>query len=103
MWKVSWDRVRPALCSYWVVQSEDEDGRLGELVVAGGDAGHPLHAARVPELQLELPLLGAVHLAVVIQSHRGLAVCGRGEGVTHEPPKQGGLSNPELTAQDHFL
>ena len=86
-----------------IIKSEDKDCRLRVLVVTGGNAGDPLHASSVPELQLELPLLAAVHLAVVIQPHRGLAVCGRGEGVTHEPPEQGGLSNPELTAQDHFL
>ena len=86
-----------------IVKSEDQDRCLRVLVVAGGDAGHPLHAARVPELQLEVPLPGAVDLAVVVQPHRGLAVCGRGEGVTHEPPEQGGLAHPELATQDHFL
>ncbi len=37
----------------WVVEGEDEDGGLGVLVVAGGDAGHALHAARVPKLELQ--------------------------------------------------
>ena len=87
----------------WIIKSEDKDCRLRVLVVAGGDARHPLHAARVPELQLEFPLLAAVHLAVVVQPHRGLAVCGRGEGVAHEPPKQGGLAYTKLAAQDYFL
>ena len=86
-----------------IIKSEDKDCRLRVFVVAGGDARHPLHAARVPELQLEFPLLAAVHLAVVVQPHRGLAVCGRGEGVAHEPPKQGGLTNTKLAAQDYFL
>ena len=36
-----------------VVEGEDEDGGLGVLVVAGGDAGHALHAAGVPKLELQ--------------------------------------------------
>ena len=87
----------------WIIKSEDKDGRLRVFVVAGGDAGHPLHAPRVPELQLELPLLRAVHPAVVVKPHRGLAVSGRGEGVAHEPPEQRGFPHTVLTAQDHLL
>ena len=63
----------------------------------------PAPCPRVPELQLELPLLRAVHPAVVVQPHRGLAVSGRGEGVAHEPPEQRGFPHTVLTAQDHLL
>ena len=35
-----------------VVQREHQDGRLGELEVAGGDGGDPLQTARVPQLEL---------------------------------------------------
>ena len=86
-----------------IIKSEDKYGRLRVLVVAGGNARHPLHTARVPELQLEFPLLAAVHLAVVVQSHSGLPVCGRGEGVAHKPPEQGRLADPKLATQDYFL
>ena len=86
-----------------VVQGEHQDGGLGVLVVAGGDAGHPLHPPGVPQLELHLLLLDAEHLAVVVQPYRGLPVRGAGEGVTHEPPEQGGLSYPVLPTEDHFL
>ena len=57
-----------------VVQGEDQYGGLGVFVVAGGDAGHSLHAPGVPQLQLHLLLLDTEHFAVMIQAYRGLPV-----------------------------
>ena len=50
-----------------VVQREYEDGRLGELEVAGGDGGDPLEAARVP--QLELGGTGRQNFSTDISTH----------------------------------
>ena len=86
-----------------IVQGEHEDGGLRVLVVAGGDAGHPLHAARVPQLQLHLLLAGSEDLAVVVQSYRRLPVSRAGEGVAHEPSEQGGLANPVLATENDLL
>ena len=34
----------------WIVQGKDQDGGLGIFVVAGRNAGNPLHATGVPQL-----------------------------------------------------
>ena len=34
----------------WIVQGKDQDGGLWIFVVAGRDAGNPLHATGVPQL-----------------------------------------------------
>ena len=86
-----------------VVQGEHQYGGLGVLVVAGGHAGHSLHAPGVPQLQLHLLLLDTEDFAVMIKSYRGLSVRGAGKGVTHKPPEQGGLPNTVLPTEDHFL
>ena len=66
------DNVQQVLAEHvegvWVVEGEDEDGRLGVLVVAGRDGGHALHAASVPKLQLQGALAKLVDLAVVVKA-----------------------------------
>lgn len=37
----------------WIVKGEDQNRRLRELVVAGGDGGDALHPPGVPQLQLK--------------------------------------------------
>ena len=41
-----------------IVEGEHQNGGLAELVVTGGDAGHALHTACVPQLEFETSSAG---------------------------------------------
>uniref|UniRef100_A0A131Y8B5 Putative rabx6 n=1 Tax=Ixodes ricinus TaxID=34613 RepID=A0A131Y8B5_IXORI len=86
-----------------IVKAEHQHGRFGKLVVAGRDGGHPLHAPRVPQLQLEVPAGHLVHLVVMVKAQRGAAVAARHKGVCGEPPEERALAHAILAAQDHLL
>jgi len=54
----------------WIIKGEDKDGCFREFVVAGGDAGYPLHPTGVPQLQFDLPVCANLEvLPKVIKAH----------------------------------
>ena len=96
------EMLREDVEGVWVVEGKDEDGCLAVLVVAARDARHALHAASVPELQLDRLRAVAylVDLAEVVQADGGGAIGRRRERIRGKPTEERSLAHPVLAHQN---